>query len=171
MAVAGSVGVTAEWVHALITLLYTSDTAVTHGWQKQPLQLDVRPVHRSSAVAGEGSAGGQSATQRSLLIESKRLRIRWPGMLDGIEMPWFMCRQSCSGGRQGQGGLQAADGSRAPGSHLQLRVLPAAPPLLLAAIEDVRFNLSVNPGTLVINASLGNMRAQDCVLPEVRLYL
>ena len=42
-----------------------------------------------------------------------------------------------------------------------------APPLLLAAIEDVRFNLSVNPGTLVINASLGNMRAQDCVLPEV----
>ncbi len=43
----------------------------------------------------------------------------------------------------------------------------SAPPLLLAAIEDVRFNLSVNPGTLVINASLGNMRAQDCVLPEV----
>ena len=45
----------------------------------------------------------------------------------------------------------------------------SAPPLLLAAIEDVRFNLSVNPGTLVINASLGNMRAQDCVLPEVTL--
>ena len=44
-----------------------------------------------------------------------------------------------------------------------------APPLLLAAIEDVRFNLSVNPGTLVINASLGNMRAQDCVLPEARI--
>lgn len=43
----------------------------------------------------------------------------------------------------------------------------AAPPLLLAAIEDVRFNVTVNPGTLVINASLGNMRAQDCVLPEV----
>lgn len=43
----------------------------------------------------------------------------------------------------------------------------SAQPLLLAAIEDVRFNLSVNPGTLVINASLGNMRAQDCVLPEV----
>ena len=43
----------------------------------------------------------------------------------------------------------------------------AAPPLLLAAIEDVRFNVAVNPGTLVINASLGNMRAQDCVLPEV----
>ncbi len=43
----------------------------------------------------------------------------------------------------------------------------SAPPLLLAAIEDVRFNLSIHPGTLLINATLGNMRAQDGVLPEV----
>lgn len=43
----------------------------------------------------------------------------------------------------------------------------SAPPLLLAAIEDVRFNLSIHPGTLLINASLGNMRAQDGILPKV----
>jgi hypothetical protein len=41
------------------------------------------------------------------------------------------------------------------------------PPLMLAAIEDVRFNLNIHPTTLFINASLGNMRAQDGVLPEV----
>lgn len=45
----------------------------------------------------------------------------------------------------------------------------SAPPLLLAAIEDVHFNLSVHPGTLLINANLGNMRAQDGALPEVVL--
>ena len=44
----------------------------------------------------------------------------------------------------------------------------ACPPLLMAAIEDVRFNLGVHPAALAINASLGNLRAQDCGLPEVR---
>ncbi|KAK9908805.1 hypothetical protein WJX75_003140 [Coccomyxa subellipsoidea] len=46
----------------------------------------------------------------------------------------------------------------------------SAPPLLLAAIEDVHFNLSVHPGTLLINANLGNMRAQDGALPEGHPY-
>lgn len=44
----------------------------------------------------------------------------------------------------------------------------SAPPLLLAAIEDVHFNLTIHPDSLLINAALGNMRAQDGVLPEVQ---
>jgi hypothetical protein len=43
-----------------------------------------------------------------------------------------------------------------------------SPPLALAAIEDVRFNLGVHPAALALSASLGNLRAQDCGLPEVR---
>lgn len=41
-------------------------------------------------------------------------------------------------------------------------------PLALASIEDVSFNLNVHPETLALNTSLGNLRVQDCVLPEVR---
>ena len=44
----------------------------------------------------------------------------------------------------------------------------AGAPLMSAAIEDVTFNTSLTPATLTVNASLGNMRAQDCGLPEVR---
>ena len=45
----------------------------------------------------------------------------------------------------------------------------ACAPLLLAGIEDARFNLGVYPAALAVSASLGNLRAQDCGLPEVRL--
>ena len=43
-----------------------------------------------------------------------------------------------------------------------------AAPLASAAIEDVTFNTSLTPATLAVTASLGNLRAQDCGLPEVR---
>ena len=42
-------------------------------------------------------------------------------------------------------------------------------PLALAHIEDVRFNLHVHPATLRLTASLGNLRAQDGQLAEVRI--
>ena len=42
-----------------------------------------------------------------------------------------------------------------------------APPLALAQIEDVRFNLNVHPATLMLTMALGNLKAQDGQLPEV----
>ena len=47
----------------------------------------------------------------------------------------------------------------------------SAPPLALAHIEDVSFNLHVHPATLRLTASLGNLRAQDGALPEVGFIL
>ena len=46
-----------------------------------------------------------------------------------------------------------------------------AAPLALAHIEDVRFNLHIHPATLRLTASLGNLKAQDGQLPEVRTAL
>ena len=46
-----------------------------------------------------------------------------------------------------------------------------AAPLALAHIEDVRFNLHIHPATLRLTASLGNLKAQDGQLPEVRTKL
>lgn len=40
-------------------------------------------------------------------------------------------------------------------------------PLAIAGIEDVSFNLNVHPETLALNTSLGNLKVQDGVLPEV----
>ena len=42
-----------------------------------------------------------------------------------------------------------------------------APPLALAQIEDVRFNLKVHPATLTLTMALGNLKAQNGQLPEV----
>jgi hypothetical protein len=46
-----------------------------------------------------------------------------------------------------------------------------APPLGLAFVERVAFRLGVHPGSIVINASLGNMKAVDGALPEVVIPL
>jgi hypothetical protein len=46
-----------------------------------------------------------------------------------------------------------------------------APPLGLAFVERVSFRLGVHPGSIVINASLGNMKAVDGALPEVIIPL
>ncbi|KAK9834254.1 hypothetical protein WJX81_000411 [Elliptochloris bilobata] len=45
-----------------------------------------------------------------------------------------------------------------------------APPLALASVEDVRLSLRVQPATLRLAASLGNLRAQDGALPEGHPY-
>jgi len=42
-----------------------------------------------------------------------------------------------------------------------------SPPLALAQIEDVRFNLKVHPATLTLTTVLGNLKAQDGRLPQV----
>ena len=42
-----------------------------------------------------------------------------------------------------------------------------AMPLAMATMEQARFQVSVHPATLLLNATLGNLRAQDCTLPEV----
>lgn len=44
----------------------------------------------------------------------------------------------------------------------------SAPPLALLSVEAVAVDLTVRPNTLNATASLGNLRAQDGVLPEVR---
>lgn len=44
----------------------------------------------------------------------------------------------------------------------------SAPPLALLSVEAVAVDLTVRPDTLTATASLGNLRAQDGVLPEVR---
>lgn len=43
----------------------------------------------------------------------------------------------------------------------------SAPPLALVSVEEVAVDLTVRPGTLTATASLGNLRAQDGILPEV----
>ena len=43
----------------------------------------------------------------------------------------------------------------------------SAPPLALLSVEAVAVDLTVRPDTLTATASLGNLRAQDGVLPEV----
>ena len=43
----------------------------------------------------------------------------------------------------------------------------SAPPLALVSVEEVAVDLTVRPGTLNATASLGNLRAQDGILPEV----
>ena len=45
----------------------------------------------------------------------------------------------------------------------------SAPPLALVSVEAVAVDLTVRPDTLNATASLGNLRAQDGVLPEVTL--
>lgn len=43
----------------------------------------------------------------------------------------------------------------------------SAPPLALVSVEEVAVDLTVRPGTMNAIASLGNLRAQDGILPEV----
>ena len=43
----------------------------------------------------------------------------------------------------------------------------SAPPLALVSVEQVAVDLTVRADTLKATASLGNLRAQDGVLPEV----
>ena len=43
----------------------------------------------------------------------------------------------------------------------------SAPPLALVSVEAVAVDLTVRPDTLSATASLGNLRAQDGILPEV----
>ena len=43
----------------------------------------------------------------------------------------------------------------------------SAPPLALVSVEEVAVDLTVHPDTLKATASLGNLRAQDGILPEV----
>ena len=43
----------------------------------------------------------------------------------------------------------------------------SAPPLALVSVEEVAADLTVYPDTLKATASLGNLRAQDGILPEV----
>lgn len=43
----------------------------------------------------------------------------------------------------------------------------SAPPLALVSVEEVAVDLTVRPGTLNATARLGNLRAQDGILPEV----
>ena len=47
----------------------------------------------------------------------------------------------------------------------------SAPPLALVSVEEVAVDLAVRPGTLNATASLGNLRAQDGILPEVGSHL
>ena len=47
----------------------------------------------------------------------------------------------------------------------------SAPPLALVSVEEVAVDLTVCPGTLNATASLGNLRAQDGILPEVGSHL
>lgn len=46
-----------------------------------------------------------------------------------------------------------------------------APPLALVTVEEVAVDLTVHPDTLKATASLGNLRAQDGILPEVSTAL
>lgn len=43
----------------------------------------------------------------------------------------------------------------------------SAPLLALVSVEQVAVDLTVQPNTMNATASLGNLRAQDAVLPEV----
>ena len=43
----------------------------------------------------------------------------------------------------------------------------SAPPLALVSVEEVAVDLTVHPDTHTATASLGNLRAQDGILPEV----
>lgn len=47
----------------------------------------------------------------------------------------------------------------------------SAPPLALVSVEEVAVDLTVSLGTLNATASLGNLRAQDGILPEVGSHL
>lgn len=47
----------------------------------------------------------------------------------------------------------------------------SAPPLALVSVEEVAVDLTVRPNTLNATASLGNLRAQDGILPEVGTQL
>ena len=46
----------------------------------------------------------------------------------------------------------------------------SAAPLALVFVEDFRFNLDINPGTLRLTASLGNMLTKDGALPDENPY-
>ena len=44
----------------------------------------------------------------------------------------------------------------------------ASPALALLSVQDLGFRLALHPASLALSASLGNIRAQDGSLPEVR---
>ena len=44
----------------------------------------------------------------------------------------------------------------------------AAPALALVSVQDLGFTLALQPASMALSARLGNVRAQDCSLPEVR---
>ena len=49
--------------------------------------------------------------------------------------------------------------------------MAAAPPLAITSVDDLHFNVSIYPSTLKVDASLGNVCAQDAILPMVCTHL
>jgi len=126
-------------------------------------------AHTAQSTADELCQSNTSTTSKMELQATDTTPLHWPGTT------------KCT---QAQTGNLCVTGSLAPSGkadrvvfkvNVELEKLEArlqyesssAPPLALLSVEAVAVDLTVRPDTLTATASLGNLRAQDGVLPEV----